>query len=424
MNAKLEIYFAISQSNYQTVLQNDFITFLRQNFANNKSKLYLFSRNPKAPKLFLLQTYLPGVFQGNSYDISVLCYFPSNFPSIPPEIYLEKIGNIKINPQCTFYIGDDTLKVNYDLFYKWNNKFTDLLGLFEELKHQFSFAFPIFNLPDSSVESNSISGDCILQHNLTAEIDLPPLPAPQMQLSNPYMNNTKILQKKEEIVIPRHNNTTYIKHSKTNTNDIANINPIPNKNVSPTRQVRVQSVPKNPINVPVSTKPVVANQIKKEVKLDENVIKYNLSQQVIKNILPKVKREIRANFSTTLRLEKVKESINKKIDKLSNIEKKNQELSVTVQKMQKDLDNYNVALPGKYDLTNLTNLDSLLNIPFKTTYEFQAREKGLDEMIALIKKSYEKGAIDFSTAIKLIRMNSRNLFFIKYKTQSVSLFNK
>ena len=95
MNAKLEIYFAISQSNYQTVLQNDFITFLRQNFANNKSKLYLFSRNPKAPKLFLLQTLLPGAFQGNTYDISVLCYFPSNFPSIPPEIYLEKIGNIK-----------------------------------------------------------------------------------------------------------------------------------------------------------------------------------------------------------------------------------------------------------------------------------------------------------------------------------------
>ncbi len=92
--------------------------------------------------------------------------------------------------------------------------------------------------------------------------------------------------------------------------------------------------------------------------------------------------------------------------------------------MQKDLDNYNVPLPGKYDLTNLTNLDSLLNIPFKTTYEFQAREKGLDEMIALIKKSYEKGAIDFTSAIKLIRMNSRNLFFIKYKTQSMSLFNK
>ena len=418
MNAKLEIYFAISQSNYQTVLQNDFITFLRQNFANNKSKLYLFSRNPKAPKLFLLQTLLPGAFQGNTYDISVLCYFPSNFPSIPPEIYLEKIGNIKINPQCTFYIGDDTLKVNYDLFYKWNNKFTDLLGLFEELKHQFSFAFPIFNLPDSSNESNSITGDCILQQNLIAEIDLPPLPAPQMQIANPY--NNKVVPKKEEIVIPRHNNTTYIKHSKTNTNDIANIIQSPNNNVSPTRHVRVQSMHKNAI--PVNPKPTAVN--KEEVKLDDNVIKYNLSQLVIKNILPKVKREIRANFSTTLRLENVKASINKKIDKLSNIEKKNQELIETVQKMQKDLDNYNVPLPGKYDLTNLTNLDSLLNIPFKTTYEFQAREKGLDEMIALIKKSYEKGAIDFTSAIKLIRMNSRNLFFIKYKTQSMSLFNK
>lgn len=408
MNAKLEIYFAISQSNYNTVLQNDFITFLRQNFSNNKSKLYLFSRNPKAPKLFLLQTFLPATFQGNTYDISILCYFPSNFPSIPPEIYLEKIGKIKINPQCTFYISDDTLKINYELFYKWNGKFTDLLGLFEELKHQFSFAFPIFNLPDSSEETNSITGDCILQQNLTAEIDLPPLPQIQIQIQNPYNNNNMIVPNKEEIVIHRHNNSTY-------SNDFVNI-PSPNTNsVSPSRQVRVQSVPKSEIPVTV---------VKPELKLDEEVVKFNLTQLVIKNILPKIKREIRANFSTTLRLENVKSSINKKIEKLSKIEKKNEELIVTVQKMQKDLDNYNIPLPGKYDLTNLSNLDSLLNIPFKTTYEFQSREKSLDELILLIKKSYEKGTIDFASAIKLIRMNSRNLFFIKYKAQSMSLYNK
>ena len=409
MNAKLEIYFAISQSNYNTVLQNDFITFLRQNFSNNKSKLYLFSRNPKAPKLFLLQTFLPAAFQGNTYDISILCYFPSNFPSIPPEIYLEKIGKIKINPQCTFYISDDTLKINFELFYKWNGKFTDLLGLFEELKHQFSFAFPIFNLPDSSEEINSITGDCILQQNLTAEIDLPPLP--QIQIQNPYNNNNMIVPNKEEIVIHRHNNSTY-------SNDFVNI-PSPNTNsVSPSRQVRVQSVPKSEIPV------TVVKPVQPELKLDEEVVKFNLTQLVIKNILPKIKREIRANFSTTLRLENVKSSINKKIEKLSNIEKKNEELIVTVQKMQKDLDNYNIPLPGKYDLTNLSNLDSLLNIPFKTTYEFQSREKSLDELILLIKKSYEKGTIDFALAIKLIRMNSRNLFFIKYKAQSMSLYNK
>ena len=409
MNAKLEIYFAISQSNYNTVLQNDFITFLRQNFSNNKSKLYLFSRNPKAPKLFLLQTFLPAAFQGNTYDISILCYFPSNFPSIPPEIYLEKIGKIKINPQCTFYISDDTLKINFELFYKWNGKFTDLLGLFEELKHQFSFAFPIFNLPDSSEEINSITGDCILQQNLTAEIDLPPLP--QIQIQNPYNNNNMVVPNKEEIVIHRHNNSTY-------SNDFVNI-PSPNTNsVSPSRQVRVQSVPKSEIPV------TVVKPVQPELKLDEEVVKFNLTQLVIKNILPKIKREIRANFSTTLRLENVKSSINKKIEKLSNIEKKNEELIVTVQKMQKDLDNYNIPLPGKYDLTNLSNLDSLLNIPFKTTYEFQSREKSLDELILLIKKSYEKGTIDFALAIKLIRMNSRNLFFIKYKAQSMSLYNK
>ena len=121
MNTKLEIFYAISQCNYPNAIQKEFITYLQENFAKTKSKLYLSARNPKVSKIFLLQTYIPGIFQGTSYDISVLIYFPGNFPMIPPEVYLEKLGKIKINPQCTFYISDDTLKINYDLFFKWNN---------------------------------------------------------------------------------------------------------------------------------------------------------------------------------------------------------------------------------------------------------------------------------------------------------------
>ena len=44
-----------------------------------------------------------------------------------------------------------------------------------------------------------------------------------------------------------------------------------------------------------------------------------------------------------------------------------------------------------------------------------AKEKAIEEYILIRKKSYEKHNIDFNTALNLIRTNSRNIFFLKYK---------
>ena len=44
-----------------------------------------------------------------------------------------------------------------------------------------------------------------------------------------------------------------------------------------------------------------------------------------------------------------------------------------------------------------------------------AKEKAIEEYILIRKKSYEKHNIDFNTALNLIRTNTRNIFFLKYK---------
>ena len=44
-----------------------------------------------------------------------------------------------------------------------------------------------------------------------------------------------------------------------------------------------------------------------------------------------------------------------------------------------------------------------------------AQEKVIEEYILIVKKNYEKQNIDFNTALNLIRTNSRNIFFLKYK---------
>ena len=144
-NQKLKLRDAINLTNYQLNIRKDFIKFLESTYGSQKHRLYLFSRNESAPKIFLLQLQIPVKFNNKTYDISLLVYFPFNFPNIEPEIYFEKTGNVKINPNCTFYIDEESLKINYSLFYQWQNSFESFRGLIQELYYQFGKAFPIFN---------------------------------------------------------------------------------------------------------------------------------------------------------------------------------------------------------------------------------------------------------------------------------------
>ena len=112
MSSKIKIKDAINMCNYPINIKRDFVDFLEVTYGSQKHKLYLFARNETAPKLFLLQLQIPAKFNNQSYDISLLVYFPLNFPEIEPEIFFEKIGKVKINPNCTFYIDEDTGKIN------------------------------------------------------------------------------------------------------------------------------------------------------------------------------------------------------------------------------------------------------------------------------------------------------------------------
>ena len=171
-NQKLKIREAINLTNYRLNIRKDFINFLESTYGSQKHRLYLFSRIESAPKLFLLQLQVPVKFNNKSYDISLLVYFPLDFPNIEPEIYLEKFKNLKVNPNCLFYIEQDTLKINYSCFFKWENSFESFRNLMSELYNQFNMAFPVFNTNDKTEDINEIQGDCYLKKNLCKEVEL------------------------------------------------------------------------------------------------------------------------------------------------------------------------------------------------------------------------------------------------------------
>ena len=58
--------------------------------------LYLLSRTPTSPKLFVLEIKIQQVYKGKYYDIKLLVYFPRNFPDSPPELFLKSADFVKL----------------------------------------------------------------------------------------------------------------------------------------------------------------------------------------------------------------------------------------------------------------------------------------------------------------------------------------
>ncbi len=441
----MNINQAINLCGYDETIKKDFVNFLQNNYSNDKTKLFLFTRNENAQKLFIMQIQIPSTFDGQIYDISVLCYFPRNFPNSPPELYFEKINSVKINPKCTFYVNEENLNIKYELFFNWENSFDSFLNLIEEIKHQFSFCFPIFNLPDG--DEKEITGDCILPIDSIEEVII----------EKPVV--------KEEVINPNHNlNENYDPNQNYNPNDfdINNFNPQNQPNYNNNNNFNPQNQPnynnnnnnyipqsqRNPnlnlqnqnnfnqninnnnfnniqnpnFNNPYLNQQNNNNQMQNipQIQIDEKLAKKNLIKKIIKNILPKVRNQYFNIGIITNKIETLQNELKAKLNKLNELDSKAEQLNDTVNSLQKELINYAFQMPEKIDLSDLSNLDNLLTIQNKDKYIRYAKENSLEELLLLIKKAFEKQIIDIKTASMLIRIHSRFIFYLKYKDSVIN----
>ena len=339
MSSKLNPKEAIELCGYPANIKQNLLEFLVNNYGGQKHKLFLFSRNEKAPKIFLLQMQMPAKYNNQQYDITLLIYLPLNFPEIVPEVFFEKIGKMKINPNCSFYIDEDTLKINYSLFFTWENSFKSFKDLIAELYNQFNIAFPVFSLNESDNDNPDL-GDCVFRKDLCKEIEF------------------------------------------------------------------IKAIPEIPSNIPPNNPPFNENQEKRAlVKLLQN----NLSQKINFAIQPLT--------ATYMKLERIKEKINNKLKDFEKVESKENAIRQTINNLYKEM-SFAISPPKEIENPDMSNLESVLLISNKDYYLRLAKEKAIEEYILIIKKSYEKQNIDFNTALNLIRTNSRNIFFLKYKNRN------
>ena len=403
---KLKLREAINLTNYQLNIRNEFIKFLESTYGSQKHRLYLFSRSESTPKIFLLQLQIPVKFNNKSYDISLLVYFPLDFPNIEPEIYVEKVGKIRINPNCSFYIDEESLKINYGCFYQWKSSFESFRNLIAELYNQFNMAFPVFNDSSKVEDINELQGDCYLKKNLCREVELVnPIVEKsknknsvndiQKGMSELNLNNnpikTNIYGKPMNVIDNRPNN---------NTNN--NINNAPNINMNNNNYGQDNQILNNPY------------QIKHEPVFDENKSKQSLIKLLQKDLYKKINYAVQPITTSYLKLEKIKENIHQKLKDIEKVERKEDNIRQTLNSLHKELD-FNIPEQKEFEKPDMNNLDSALIISNKDYYMNLAKEKVIEEYILIVKKNYEKQNIDFNTALNLIRVNSRNIFFIRYK---------
>lgn len=404
-NQKLKIREAINLTNYKLNIRKDFINFLESTYGSQKHRLYLFSRLESAPKIFLLQLQVPVKFNNKTYDISLLVYFPLDFPNIEPEIYLEKFKKLKVNPNCSFYIDQDTLQINYSCFFKWESSFESFRNLMTELYNQFNIAFPVFNTNDKYEDINEIQGDCYLKKNLCKEVEL----VNPIVEKNKINNNIDNIDKAMNEMNLKDNNDKNINNKPIKKNiygkPMENIDTNQNKKNNNSNNINNIISKENNLVNPYQNKPPV---------LDEEKSKQALIKLLQKDLYPKINNAIQPITSTFIKLEKIKENIHQKINEIELVERKEDNIRQVLNNLHKELD-FTIPEPKELEKPDVTNLDSAVIISNKDYYMKLAMEKVIEEYILIVKKNYEKQNIDFNTALNLIRTNSRNIFFLKYK---------
>ena len=137
---------------------------------------------------------------------------------------------------------------------------------------------------------------------------------------------------------------------------------------------------------------------------DEQKSKQALIKLLQKELYPKINNAIQPISSTYMKLERIKENIHQKLNEIEVVERKEDNIRQVLNNLHKELD-FTISEPK----------DTAVIISNKDYYMKLAREKVIEEYILIVKKNYEKQNIDFSTALNLIRTNTRNIFFLKYK---------
>ena len=372
---------ALNKTDYANNVKDILASLLMENFFDDLNRIFLYrhlSKTEPTKIIIMIEHKLKVNLKEHFYDIPLLIYFPDSFPLSAPNIYLEKRTKyIQINKSIPdFFISREDLKINYQLYIKWEKEADCIIKVLDYLKNLFSRYFPIFN---SKEENNSVGG-CLIDKNNC------------IYVNKIYQKDKSILNEKSNLDFTKCN---YYQEEKLD----QYITPAENEDLNN-----------------------ISNNDGKNNEMNDSEFKNNLIDKLQSILFNKIKKEKEKNESINDKLKNFIEEYNKQINEMEKIINKEININETVNALKNNFDE--IIKEIDYDKINLllnfnnSNIieksDDIIEIKNNKTVKRIIKINILDEFFMICRNAFKKKILSFDEMISINRTINRNLFFLKY----------
>ena len=367
----LELEDALTKVSYPKYIVDFIKQFLIDNYSNDDEVHIYMIQNEDKENIFVIEYCLIIGLNDKDYKIFVLVYLPILFPNYPPEFYIKKISNVKLND---YYldgkINPNDFKINIDYFAKFDANKNNIPEIIDNLFVNFSKNFPIFkNNNNNDIIKNS--GKCFLDNSRANLIKLP-------------------------------------KNLKSRSNNQISNRPNPSE-----KNISLDLIKNNPsvfeLKGPFDDKTFL-EFIRKQTK---DIIGYNYLEF-------KEKYNIQGNIDN---LKTIDKNLKQSSNNLNNLYKKNKQLKSNVQALESiknKLKEHEKTLEQELNNNNYQNksfaekCNKFIYVANEKDMEFLIKIKVMEDYLAYLKKGFEKRIVSFDDMINLTRSLSREIFSMNY----------
>lgn len=327
--------------------------------------------------LFIISHFIKASSGGTTYNIDLIISLPQNFPTSPPNVYIESKDNLSIN---NFYlnggiINQTTLQINFQIIASWNPNQPNFSIFLHRLQQLFNQYFPCTK--DLSKKSNYV-GDCKIQFDNLPRVFINPIT--QSSLLQQQITN-------KSVVSNNYNpNSSYI--------GVKN-NPYSSEITRP---------PQKKIFTFRDACEIIKREIlfKAPSVVQIQMIELKSDKDRLEQLLASLNKKSSENINPAVIQNSILEYRNLQNDYLvaQNYAKSKLEAIQNLSSQTKDL-----------SIETITNFVKIKN---QDKFKYHCMEKTLQEYLAMMKRLVEKNIIEFQVATKNIRDSSRQLFYIHY----------
>lgn len=390
---KLDLFTAIQNSDYHENVKDSLVLMFLEHFSNKNNRWFFFNKVSESAShnIIVIQHKMKVMIGGKYYDIPLLIYFKDSYPLSAPEIYIEKRGNfLDINPRLpNGFISKRTLRINYELYFKWNKEANSIIDVLNYLNKIFNKYFPIF----TSKTQKYYDGPCELDIRRSAYIYL----------------NVDEEDNKESISSNMISRTVSLNGNESNktsctSDESLKITPTPAPDFDMLRQYTPEGDNTEMMRNDSEIREDLIEQLTN--KLRAKLIGRLKEQREIQNVLQNTKEVLEEKISNCDMLLCKQDSINKIVLELQN-EIDNKDIDNILNSNYRNFDN------NLLQMNPLQRGEACVQINNPKTLQRFVREKTLEELMNKSKIMLEKNIVPFVDIVKFIRVTSRDLF--KYK---------